>query len=113
MNRDEQQLSRLFAAYRDACPPPELGTNFMPGLWRRIDAKRGFNRALRRWTRAIVTGVAAASLAMLAYMATPGESSSPIYTTSYVDTLDQGEEFETLAYSELVSFEVVSAAGQQ
>jgi hypothetical protein len=110
MERDEQQLDRIFADYKTACPSPEISAGFMPGLWRRIDTKRGFYVALRRWTRAIVTAVAAACIAMLAYMAGPDEEYSPVFTTTYVDTLDQTETFETLAYSDVVHFEFAPVA---
>ena len=39
MDRD-RDLDAFFAAYREACPDPEAGPEFMPGLWRRIEARR-------------------------------------------------------------------------
>ena len=45
---------------------------------------------------------------MAVYMITPDEMESPIYTTTYVDTLDS-ENLETMAYAELVSFEPADA----
>jgi hypothetical protein len=113
MERDEQQLDRLFAAYRDACPAPEVSADFMPELWRQIDARRGFQLALRRWTRGVVAAATAVCLAMVLYMAAPWDSDRTVYSTTYLDTLEQPEEFETLAYTEMVDVEFIEASGAQ
>lgn len=36
----EARLDALLYAYREACPVPEVDTNFMPDLWARIEASR-------------------------------------------------------------------------
>ena len=36
----EEQIDALFRAYRDACPTPEPGPNFMPDLWQKIEARQ-------------------------------------------------------------------------
>ncbi len=110
MERDEQQLDRLFAAYRDACPAPDASANFMPELWARIDARRSFSIALRRWTSAFVTAAAAICLTMVVYMASVGSVESQDYSSTYVEALDQTEAFETLAYTEMVEFELVETS---
>lgn len=109
MDRDEQQLDRVFAAYRRACPTPEPSSAFMPEVWAKIDARRSARLALQRWTRGFVTAAVAACLAMVLYMALPQRSEPPAGTTSYVDALSATEPFETLAYSEMVNIEPPAA----
>jgi hypothetical protein len=110
MERDEQQLDRLFAAYRDTCPVPDASANFMPEMWVKIDARRGFSIALRRWTGALVTAAAVLCLTMVVYMATTTTIDSYAYSSTYIDTLDQPEAFETIAYSEMEEFGFVEAS---
>ena len=38
---NETKLDALFAEYRDAIPNQEVGASFMPGLWQKIEARRG------------------------------------------------------------------------
>jgi hypothetical protein len=64
----DQKLSGLLAAYREACPEPEPNPEFMPGLWRRIEARQTFVFTLRRLSRALITAAAIASLAMGVYI---------------------------------------------
>ena len=37
------ELDRLFLTYREACAAPEAGPDFMPQLWRMIEAQRLFS----------------------------------------------------------------------
>lgn len=106
IERDEQQLDRLFAAYRKACPAPETSASFMPGIWSRIDARRSVTVTIRRWTSAFVTAATALSIAMVVYMSAPRQADVPDLSATYVDTLQQPANFETLAYAEFVSLEV-------
>ena len=103
MEREDEQLNGLFAAYRKACPDPEPSPEFMPDVWSKIEARRSFTLSLRRWTSAFVTAAAALSIGMAVYTDQPVES--PVYTTTYVDTLGADESLEMLAYADLVSFE--------
>ncbi len=64
----EQELDALLSAYREACPDPEPSPEFMPGLWRKIEARQTFVFTLRRLSRALVTAAAIASLAMGVYV---------------------------------------------
>jgi hypothetical protein len=36
------ELDQLFASYRTSVPDPEAGVNFMPELWRKIEARQFF-----------------------------------------------------------------------
>ncbi len=113
MDRDDRQLDELFAAYKGACPAPDLSAEFMPGLWDRIDASRSFTVALRRWAGAFVAAAAVVCIAMVFYFAAYQPVVSPVYTTTYVDTLGNGEPFETLAYAEVVSYEPAASMGER
>ena len=77
----------------------------MPDLWNSIEGRRSFTLSLRWWTSAFVTAAAALCLAMAVYTTHPAPVESPVYTTTYVDTLGGDESFETLAYAELVSYD--------
>ena len=40
MDRMDSKLDALFAEYRSACPDPEPSADFMPAMWKRIEARR-------------------------------------------------------------------------
>jgi hypothetical protein len=62
MERLDQELNSLFAAYRNAIPDPEAGPDFMPRLWGRIEAQRSFVYRLRRMAQIAVAAAAVACL---------------------------------------------------
>lgn len=111
MDTSDEQLGRLFRAYREAFPDPEPSPEFTPGIWNRIEARQRFTLSLKRWTSAFVTAAAAMCIAMAVYMTVPDGIESPVYTTTYVDTLES-QDVETMAYAELVSFEPESQENQ-
>ncbi len=73
------ELSDLFAAYREACPDPEPSPDFMPQLWRKIEARRSFARGVKRLAQGFITAAAAASLVMGVYLAKPAPQTPPTY----------------------------------
>ncbi len=92
----DDQLESLFRAYRGACPAPEPKPEFMPELWRRIEARQRFAFSFRRMANALVTAAVAASIALGVYMSLPhGVSSNPSYYTSYVEALANANTIET------------------
>jgi hypothetical protein len=92
----EDQLDALFRAYRDACPAPEPKPEFMPQLWRRIEARQTFAFSFRRMANALVTAAVAASIALGVYMAVPhGVASNPSYYSSYVEVLANANSIDT------------------
>jgi hypothetical protein len=93
----EEQLQALFAAYREACPALEPGPEFMPQLWRKIEARRSFPFGLRRLAQGIITAAAAAALVMGVALTTP-EPLSP----SYLELLAAGQAPDNLADTEIV-----------
>jgi hypothetical protein len=92
----DDQLDQLFRAYRDACPTPEPRADFMPRLWRRIEARQTFTFSFRRMANALVTAAMAASIALGVYMALPHATpSNAFYYTSYVEALADANAIDT------------------
>ena len=92
----DDQLDQLFRAYRDACPAMEPRADFMPRLWRRIEARQTFGFSFRRMANALVTAAMAASIALGLYMALPhGTPANASYYTSYVEALADANAIET------------------
>jgi hypothetical protein len=91
-------LPELFAAYREACPDPESGENFMPQLWQKIEARRAFSFRLKRLARGIITAAALACLTMGFFLATAGHSTPP----TYLELLAAGQSHDDLADTEIV-----------
>lgn len=88
MEDPEARLSELFAAYRAACPDPEPGAMFTPGLWEKIEARRSFVYRLKRLSRGIIATAAAVCLLMGLFLIRPEPS------VSYMDvlTVDQSHD---------------------
>ncbi len=42
MDHGHEELDHLFERYRAALPDPEASVNFMPELWRKIEARQFF-----------------------------------------------------------------------
>lgn len=82
----DRDLDELFQAYREACPDPEPGANFMPQLWQRIEARQTFSYFLGRMASGFVTAAVALTLMMAAYLYMP-QSSGPFYSQTYVEAL--------------------------
>jgi hypothetical protein len=95
----DRELDALFAEYRGAFPDPEPSVNFMPHLWRKIEASQTFSMSMRRWTQGFVTAAVALCLMMMLYLSGPGSQGAPMYAYTYVDVLSTDDEPDTLAYS--------------
>ncbi len=84
------KLDALFAEYRNACPDTDAGPDFMPGMWRKIEARRSENVSVfRRLAQACLFATAAATLAMAVVI--PRLQREPVYTATYVDVLDAAQ----------------------
>ncbi len=92
--REDDQLDRLFRAYRDACPTPEPSVNFMPQLWARIEARQNFGFSFRRMANALVTAAVAATICLGVYT-TIRRSDTVLYSESYVETLAAASTIDT------------------
>src|SRR5579863_6727594 len=90
---DEERLDALFRAYRDACPTPEVSANFMPNLWKRIEARQTYTFSFRRMANAIVTAALALSLGLGVYMSIPRSNSYSPQT--YIEALAEANPLDT------------------
>jgi hypothetical protein len=84
----ERRFDGLLVRYRDACPDPEPGPNFMPALWQAIDSRRSFALSFGRWARGLVTAAAALAVLMAVFVSMPSPQVSPVYLATYIDVLD-------------------------
>jgi len=108
----EHRLDRLFTDYRNACPDPEPGANFMPTLWQRIEARR--NPALQWVTlsRRALVGALGLCLALGLVLGT-ALSNSQFYQSTYIEALDDDEAPEELAAMLPVSMETVGETSSE
>jgi hypothetical protein len=91
----DDQLDAMFRAYRDACPAPEPGVNFMPQLWRRIESRQSYTFSFRRMANALVTAAVAASICLGVYTTIHRAPESAGYSQSYVETLAENNAIDT------------------
>jgi len=85
--RDDEKLDALFRAFAGACPDRDPSANFMPNLWRRIEARQTFAFSFRRMANALATAALALSIALGVYMALPRTSATPMGAQSYIEAL--------------------------
>lgn len=87
MDRMEQKLDALFAEYRAACPDPEPGADFMPGMWKRIEARRVATVSVfRHWAQVCVMATVALTV-LIGVVLIPRLQSDPAANASYVEAL--------------------------
>jgi len=94
---NEDRLSRLFTAYREACPDPEPSARFAPGLWEEIEARRSFALRLKRFSQALVTAAVAVCLLMGLYLVRPEP-----FTETYLEVLAADQSHDTVADEQIV-----------
>lgn len=82
----ENELARLFAAYREACPDPELSAGFLPRLWQRIEEQQSLTREVKRLTEVLVAAAVALSLVMGVFLSSR-EPTVSFYSGTYVEVL--------------------------
>jgi len=88
MDGMNNKLDALWADYRDACPDPEPSAQFMPALWKRIEAQRAATTLIfRRLARVCVVGTLALT-GLMGVVLIPYFQDAPVYSNaSYVDVL--------------------------
>jgi hypothetical protein len=92
-----EPIDELFRAYRDACPAPEPGPDFMPAIWARIQARETSANWLGRFAKGLVTAAVATSVILgmtLSSLSSLNRSSS-FYDATFVDAL-RAERIATL-----------------
>jgi hypothetical protein len=111
--RLNEKLDALFAAYREACPAPDLGPDFMPLLWQQIEARRTFANTFQRWAQVLVTAAAAVCLLLGILSTTSRSRPSAIYSSTYIETLAAENPPDSLSYLETVSVESWGGGNQR
>ncbi|MCC6540168.1 MAG: hypothetical protein IT162_21650 [Bryobacterales bacterium] len=102
MTQSDHELNRLLARYAQAVPETEAGANFMPGVWQRIEARRGVSFKLAAYARVLAMG--AASLCLAAGLLELSSARLDSFSASrYVDVLNDDDSAETLAFADVVS----------
>ncbi len=92
-----QELDRLFDQYRAALPDPDAGANFMPELWRKIEARQFFLHRVKKLTQVFVAAAAAICLLLGIVLQVPVSSDAPLVRGNYVDVLADANPAENLA----------------
>jgi len=102
----ESQLDEMFRAYREACPEPEAGVNFMPELWARIEAREVSTNWFGRVAKALVT-VALAATVILGIMMSRANDSNASFNGSYLEavTADHVSNLEPLSIERISEME--------
>jgi hypothetical protein len=91
------ELSHLFESYRAALPDPEASVNFMPELWRKIEARQFFLVRLKKLTQVFVAAAAAICLLLGIILQSPVSSETTVVRGNYVDVLADANPAENLA----------------
>src|ERR1700733_13023099 len=97
-----QELDDLFVGYRAAMPDPEASVNFMPELWRKIEARQFFLARLKKLTHVFVAAAAAICLLLGIMLQVPMAADSQdrdrsAVIANYVDVLADANPTENLS----------------
>ena len=109
---DDAGLDALLESYRAACPDVEPGANFMPGVWQKIEARRGFWFVFLREARTALTACAALCLILLILNFITG-SPARLTAPTYADALMAEHSAEQTYYTEGIRAIPVSDVRQQ
>jgi hypothetical protein len=101
-NNDE--LNQLFRSYKAALPDPDPSANFMPQLWRNIEARQTLMLRVRKLTQMFVGAAAAVCLLFAMVQVVPGGSRPEVHA-SYVDALAAAHPADSLAALGIVPHE--------
>ena len=99
MNTDQGngELDLLFEQYRAALPDAEASVNFMPELWRKIEARQTFVARLKKLTQVFVAAAAAICLLLGIMLQAPVSTETQAVRGNYVDVLADANPAENLA----------------
>lgn len=115
MNEGADRLQELFRQYRDACPAPEPGADFLPGIWRRIELRQSFWFSFDHLSRLFAAIAIAACLVLgllnFTPLRSPGQQQSVV--SSYADALAADQTAERTYYGEGIRGFTASASQQQ
>ena len=91
------ELDQLFERYRISVPDPEASVNFMPELWRKIEARQFFLVRVKKLTQVFVAAAAAICLFLGIILQAPVSTDTQAVRGNYVDVLADANPTENLA----------------
>jgi hypothetical protein len=97
MEQGNQELDQLFQKYRAGLPDPEASVNFMPELWRKIEARQFFLVRVKKLTQVFVAAAAAICLLLGIILQAPVSTETQGVRGNYVDVLADANPAENLA----------------
>jgi hypothetical protein len=97
MGQESSDLDQLFLQYRNAVPDREASINFMPELWRKIEARQFFLLRLKKLTQVFVAAAAAICLLLGIALQVPVATETQAVRSNYVDVLADANPTENLA----------------
>ncbi|MCC6585867.1 MAG: hypothetical protein IT168_04035 [Bryobacterales bacterium] len=109
MSENHDGLQHLLERYRSVCPDVEPTANFMPGLWDRIESRRGFSWKLKVYSRAIASAAAALCFAVMLLQFGAFNGSSSISESTYLEALEADHAPEQMAYNSVLNADESSA----
>jgi hypothetical protein len=80
------KLAPLWAEYRSSLPDPDASPEFMPKLWKRIEARRQETTSVFRRLAQVCVGATAVLLLLLSTLA-PAVQDDVYYSSTYADVL--------------------------
>ena len=86
-DQNGSKLDSLLAAYRDACPDPESSPEFMPNLWRKIEARRLETTFIFRRVAQFCLAATAAALLLTTVFMPSAQDDEVLYSSTYADVL--------------------------
>jgi len=96
MDIETRELDHLFARYRTEVPDPEASVNFMPELWRKIEARQFFLARVKKLTQVFVAAAAAICLFLGIALQVPVSTDTQVVHGNYVDVLADANPTENL-----------------
>jgi hypothetical protein len=96
-DQGNSELDQLFAQYKSAVPDPEASANFMPELWRKIEARQRVLVRVKKLTQVFLAAAAAICLLFGIILQVPAPSAQPVVRGNYVDALVDANPAENLA----------------
>ena len=87
MQHQSDKLDALFSEYRAMSPDPEPSADFMPAMWKRIEARRVATVSVfRHWAQACVMATVALTV-LIGAVLIPKFEQTPASNSSYIEAL--------------------------
>jgi hypothetical protein len=111
MDKLNQELNSLFAAYHTAISEPAASPDFMPRLWGKIEAKRSFIYRLKKMSQlGVATAFAVCALSVI--LISPLANRDTLPAGTYVDMLAEAHADDTVAAMGGVHLDLLDDASQ-